>query len=87
MMATKETAALSTMSFSTALPTVVTEEATLMTAWREEEEDKKCKVKRPHFFSKKVGFFLERENKFFLGRNNKILSCLEKKSNGYSLEG
>ena len=67
-MATEETAALSAMSFSTALPTIVTEVATLMTAWREEEEDKKCKVKRPPFYSTQVGFVLKRENKFFLGR-------------------
>ena len=30
---------------------------------------------------------LERENKSFLGRKKGILSCLEKKSNGNSLEG
>ena len=35
-------------------------------AWREEEEDKKGKVKKSSFF-KQVGVVLESENKFFLG--------------------
>ena len=61
--------------FSAALLVVVTKVATLMKAWREREEDKKGKVKKSPF-SKQVGFVLERENKFFLGRkegNPKLL--------------
>ena len=54
-MAIEETAELSAVSFSTALPMVVAEAETLMIAWREEEEDKKCKVKRPHFFLQTSG--------------------------------
>ena len=37
---------------------------------REKEEDKKGKMKKFHF-SKQVGFVLERENKFFLGRKER----------------
>ena len=39
----------------------------MVKAWREEEEDKKGKVKKSPF-SKQVGVVLERENKFLLGR-------------------
>ena len=59
---------------------------TMVMAWRKEEEDKKCEVKKSHF-SKQVGVALERENKFFFGRKkNEILSCVEEKSYGCSLE-
>ena len=39
----------------------------VVTAWRKEEEDKKGKVKKSHFF-KQMWVVLEREKKFFLGR-------------------
>ena len=66
MLAASPTAVMSAMM--TAIETVVT-------TWREEEEDKKCKVKKSHF-SKQVKVVLERENKFFLGMkkgNSKLL--------------
>ena len=52
---------------------------------REEKEDKINKIKG-FPLSKQVGFVLERENKFFLEGKKKILSCLEEKSDGFSLK-
>ena len=64
----------------------MTEAATLMTTWREEKEDKKCKVKKVSFLRTSAGlFYKEKINSFWEG-NKEILSCLEDKSNDYSLE-
>ena len=52
----------------------------------EEEEDEEGKVKE-FYSSKQEGIVLESENKFFLGRKEGVLSCFEKKLDGYSLEG
>ena len=46
---------------------MVTVVLAVVTAWKEEEEDKRGKGKTSPF-SKQVGVVLERENKFFLGR-------------------
>ena len=74
----------------------------VVTAWREEVEYKKGKVKEFRFF-KQVGFVLERGNKFFLGRKegnlfftwrsrmiflwkNNILWCRKNKSWRFKLD-
>ena len=67
------------MMVSTVMVETTTEEM-------EEEEDEQGKVKK-FPFSKQEGVILESENKFFLGRKEVILICLEDKSDGYSLEG
>ena len=57
-------------SFLVVLPALATPTTTIketVKAWREEEEDRKGKVKKS-IFSKQVGVVLERENNFFLGR-------------------
>ena len=42
-------------------------------------------MKKSHFL-KQLRFVLERENKFFWEVKKEILSCLEEKSDGFSLE-
>ena len=58
------------MATSSSIPTtfsVAPVVETVVIAWRKEEEDKKGKVKKSHFF-KQMWVVLERENKFFFGR-------------------
>ena len=49
------------------------------------EEDEESKVKKIPF-SKQENVFLESENNSFWERKKVILSCMKKKSNGYSLK-
>ena len=61
-----------------ALPTVavLAMVAMVVMTWREEEEYKKGKIKKSHL----------KEIKYFWEGNKMILSCLEKKLNGYHLK-
>ena len=60
----------------TAMSSMETAMAMVVTVGREKEEDKEGKVKE-FSFSKQVGVVLKRENKFFLGRKEGNPSCLE----------
>ena len=73
--ASMATLALAAATSSVVATSTTVESITAVMAGREEEKDKKGKVKKSHF-SKQEGVVLERENKFFLGRKEGNLDFL-----------